>query len=145
MSKYFLKLRTPWISLSLLLFSYAISGYLLHQFHQSSLIYLLIGGYVLIHLIISIPPVQQIERTLQRWFGSDVIHLISILTAAFFAAVVLVWVGILENLLLILTAEMLARLDLQQAGLNPMQRLMVLTLCLATGLTAGWITNELVA
>lgn len=146
MSKYFLNRQTPWISIGILFIGYATQGYLLAQAHQPSLIYLLIViGYVVLQFTISNSRVQQVRDTVMRWVISDAIHLIGILVTAFLTSFVLSYLEIFENLLLVITAEILVRLDLQQKTLNQMQKFTILTLSLTLGLASGWIVNELVA
>lgn len=143
--KYVLSQRTPWISLSLLLASYTIQGYLLKE-HQPLLICpIIVFSYALLQWISFNSSVQQARNTVMQWVISDAIHLISILVLAFLSSFVLSSLEILKDLLLVLAAEILARLDLQQRGLNQVQKATILTLCLTLGLAIGWMANELIA
>lgn len=100
--------------------------------------------YICIQLAALVPAVRLIERKVQTWIGSDVIHLAAILTTTFFVAVVMVWIKVLENLLLIFAVELLTRLELQQSRLSHYQKLAILSGCLVFGLGLGWITYGLV-
>jgi hypothetical protein len=53
-------------------------------------------------------------------------------------AVILVWYHVFEYILVVVAAEILARLDLQQARLGRWQSLGVLTAISVIGLSIGW-------
>ncbi len=143
LSKSRLNQPASWISLVLLITSYAIQGYLLTQEHQFLFIYLsIVTGYVLLQLIIVQSWMQKIRNTVKQWVSSDTIHVIGILVLVFLGSLILGHLELFEDLLLVLAAEILARLDLQQRGLNQAQKAIVLTLCLTLGLTIGWIAGE---
>lgn len=144
MLKFFLEQQFSLFALGLLLFGYTIQGYLLYQLQQTVLIGLFVVTYVLIQLLALVPAVQKIGRTIRWWLGSDVIHLVGLLTTAFFSAVAMIWIGALDNLLLVITIELLARFELRQANLNQIQRLVVLSACLVLSLELGWVVHALV-
>lgn len=142
--KSFFGQKQSWFSLSLLTLNYIIHSYLLAQAHQPLLIYLIIViGYVLMQLIVLLSRVQQVRDTLIQWVVSDAIHFVFTLAFACLILYLLGYLKMVKDLLLVLTAESLARLDLQQAGLNQRQNVAVLTLCLILGLATGWIAHQL--
>jgi hypothetical protein len=143
MSKYFLKQRIPWVSLSLLISSYAVAGRFLHQVQQPLLIVLFVSGYIVINFFTLVPIAGQVTGTIRSRIGSESINLLSFLAVAFLAIIILVKVAIFGNLLLIFTAEILIRLDFQQIELSPLKRSLVLAMCLVVGLGLGWMTGEL--
>lgn len=142
-SKFLLRQQTPWVSLSLLCLAYAGQGYLLAPRHQSLLIYVaLIIIYFLSQVVTLHPGLKNIGTTIRCWIGSDAIHVISGLVAIFLVSFVLSYLEIFENLLFVLTAELLARLDLQKVELSQVQKIAVLTICLMLGLAIGWVASE---
>ncbi|MEP1079593.1 hypothetical protein NDI52_29735 [Leptolyngbya sp. PL-A3] len=142
-SNFLLKQQKPWISLSLLCLSYAAQGYLLASKHQSLIIYInLVTIYFLSQVIILHPCSKSIGTTIKRWISSDAIHVISSLVTIFIVSFILNYLEIFENLLFVLAAELLARLDLQKVELSQVQKIAVLTICLMLGLAIGWIASE---
>lgn len=142
LSKSLLNQQLSWISLGLLLTSYAIQGYLLAQEHLSLLLYpIIVLGYILLQLTILHSWMQRIRNMVRQWVSSDAIHVISFFVLVFLASLILSHLELFEDLLLVLAAEILARLDLQQRGLSQLQKTSVLTLCLTLGLTIGWMAS----
>ncbi|MBD1825660.1 hypothetical protein H6F51_24645 [Cyanobacteria bacterium FACHB-DQ100] len=134
----------PWISLSLLLTGYIIQGYLLAQVHAPWLIYLsIVMGYILLQLVIFHPWTQQARNIVKQWISSDALRLIEIFVLVFLISLVVSALKLFEEILLILAAEILARLDLQQRELNQTQRGVTLTLCFAAGLAIGSTIHQL--
>ena len=143
MTRRYLNQKVSWIALSLLPITYAVQGYLLIQRYNSlSVLPIIVFGYILLQLIMLSSSVQQVRNTIKNWVISDAIHLISILVVAFLSFFLLNALEIFEDLLLVLAAEILARLDLQQKGLGRLQKLTILTTYLTLGLSIGWLIHR---
>lgn len=76
-----------------------------------------------------------------RWLKSDVGYFTLILVTSLGITMALVWLKTLGYFLVLLAAEILARLDLQNAGFNRWQSLIVLTSFSLAGLAVGWLAS----
>lgn len=72
------------------------------------------------------------------WLKSDVGYFILIVVVSLGVTVVMVWFKVFGYLLVLIAAEVLARLDLQNAGFNRVQALLILTVFSLSGLAIGW-------
>lgn len=79
---------------------------------------------------------------IRGWLKSDIGYFSVVLIGAFSIALILLWFHVFEYIILVLAAEILARLDLQTAGLNRWQSLAVLTIVSLLGLAMGWIVDQ---
>lgn len=100
-------------------------------------------GFVLGQLLILFPPFQKLITATQRWLLFDTIHLITMATVVFFVIVAFAWYHLLENILLIAAAEILARLDLKNVGSSWSQVVAILSSILVTGMMVGWLAHTL--
>lgn len=130
------------ISSGLLLSTYGVFGYSLSSIAPLWSVEAAALGFFLLQLLTLTSFFQNCILILQSWFSKDVINLVMILTAAFFAALSLVWYHIFENLLLVIAAELLARLDFRRTGLTRYQSIAAATLILLIGLAAGWVLHS---
>lgn len=80
-----------------------------------------------------------LRAAVRGWLKSDIGYFSVVLLGAFSIALILVWFHVFEYILLVLAAELLARLDLQTAGLNRWEALLVLLTVSLSGLAIGWI------
>lgn len=106
---------------------------------------LLAIAWILISSLAFISPLTSFSSFVSRWFNSDTVAFMTLITIAGMAAVILYWLHVFLQILTILAADALARIDIQTAGLNGNQAFWILTLVSLTGLIMGWLFNVLVA
>jgi hypothetical protein len=73
-----------------------------------------------------------------RWLASDVGYFTLIIVGALSVTAALVWFKVFGYVLVLVSAEILARLELQRAGCNRLQAFLLLTLVSLLGVVAGW-------
>lgn len=78
-----------------------------------------------------------------RWLRSDVGYFTLIILISLGVTIALVWFRTFGYFLVIITAEILVRLDLQDAEFNRFQALIILTFFSLSGLAAGWASSHL--
>jgi hypothetical protein len=138
--------QVPWLSLSILFASHAtFSWFLTHWFstHVDQAIaewavWALVLSFTLLQALLLTTLFDGVKRFFRRWLRSDVGYFSLILLTSMSVTAALVWFKIFGYFLVLVSAEILARLDLQNAKLNRWQSLAVLTLVSILGLAAGW-------
>lgn len=130
--------RFPWLSASLLFFAYAIFSKLIitTSYLWSSILSAAMLGVVL--AIILMHPLTSSQKMLKKWFRSDTVAFLTLLTIAAFASILLTWFKIFVPIIMVLCAEALVRIDLQTAEFNQFQALAVLVIVAWMGLGLGW-------
>ncbi len=79
---------------------------------------------------------------MRRWLRSDLGYFTLIMICALSFTVALVWFKTFGYFLVLISAEVLARLDLRNSGFNRVQSLFVLTLFSLAGLATGWAASH---
>ncbi|MGQ9871297.1 hypothetical protein [Leptodesmis sp.] len=102
---------------------------------------LLAIGWILVSSLAFISPLTSFSSFVSRWFKSNTVAFLTIVTIAGMAAVILHWLHVFLQILTILAADTLARIDIQTAGLTGNQAFWILTLVSLTGLITGWLLN----
>jgi hypothetical protein len=136
----------PWLSLSILFSAYAtFSWFLTHWFatHVDEAIaewavWALVLSLTLLQALLLTTLFDGVKRFFRRWLRSDVGYFSLILIGSMSVTAALVWFKMFGYFLVLVSAEILARLDLQNANLNRWQSLGILTLVSVLGLAAGW-------
>jgi hypothetical protein len=108
-----------------------------HNIHAG----LLTIGWILVSSLAFISPLTNFSSFISRWFKSDVVAFLTIVTIAGMAAVILYWLHVFLQILTILAADALARIDIQTAGMSGIQAFWLLVLVSLTGLITGWLLN----
>ncbi|MCU0552829.1 MAG: hypothetical protein MUC48_26160 [Leptolyngbya sp. Prado105] len=131
--------RFPWLSASFLFVAYAIfSKLIITTTHLwSSILSAAILGVVLALMLLH--PLTSSERMLTKWFRSDTIAFMSLLSLAAFASILLNWFKVFVPVIMVLCAEALVRIDLQTAEFTQTQSLVILVIVTWLGLGLGWI------
>ncbi|HEY9616806.1 MAG TPA: hypothetical protein V6C64_08200 [Microcoleaceae cyanobacterium] len=96
-------------------------------------------GWIFLLSVIFMSPLTSFSRFINRWFKSDTVAFLSICMIASLAAVVLFWLHVFIQILLIVAAETLARLDIQTSGLDEWQAFWRLSTASLIGLAIGWM------
>jgi hypothetical protein len=102
---------------------------------------LLAVSWIFISSIAFISPLTSFDSFLSRWFHSDTTAFMVLFAFAGLAAVILFWLHVFLQILTVLAAEALARIDMQAARMSGIQAYWILTFVSLTGLTVGWFAN----
>ncbi|MDX2213112.1 MAG: hypothetical protein SFY66_07470 [Oculatellaceae cyanobacterium bins.114] len=135
--------RIPWFSLSLLLIAYSSFSWLLYQSTATWLVWVIALSFALTQALLLTAFLQGFRFFVRSWLKSDIGYFSVIALSAFSIAGVLVWIHVFEYVLMLVAAEILARMDLQNAGFNQWQALGLLTLASILGLSVGYTAQEL--
>ncbi|MGV2832110.1 hypothetical protein [Myxosarcina sp. GI1(2024)] len=125
--------KIPWLSLILLLLTYGVYGWsytswgvtsidegsIFNQFERDLAIVFLysVGGILIILLTIAFTaPISLMTISLSNWLKSEVRAFLSIFIGAFAFAIIIQMVEVFADFLLLLSAALLFKLDLQLAG-----------------------------
>jgi hypothetical protein len=136
--------RFPLISLFFLLLAYAVFSWFLYNETTPLLVW---GGatlFAVTQALLLTALARGFRLFIQRWLRSDVGYFSMVLLGAISIAFILVWYHIFEHVMLVVSAEILTRLDLQNAGFNNWQALGVLTAVSVSGLILGWAARYVI-
>ncbi|MBE9092871.1 hypothetical protein [Tychonema sp. LEGE 07203] len=130
--------KNSWLSLTLLFVTYFILGWKLSEFDVPSHLTWFLAVTAVFVLSISLSfPLKDIKRLIVRWLSSDAGAFISIIVGAFLAVVVLTWMHIFVTGLVLISAGILARLDIQMFGHQRWRTFGILMAVSMTGLGLG--------
>jgi hypothetical protein len=142
--------QVPWLSLGILFSAYATFSWFLTHWFASNPKTLWFAEWVVWAFVLFITLLQALLLTTLfdgvknfcgRWLKSDVGYFSLIILGALSVTIALVWFKIFGYFLVIISSEILVRLDLQNARLNRWQSLSVLTVTSILGLAVGWSTS----
>jgi len=102
---------------------------------------LLAVGWILLASFAFMSPLSSFSRFVNRWFQSDTVAFLSIFMLAGLATLVLFWLHVFLQILTVLAAEALVRIEMQTIGLTAIQAFWMLASVSLIGLLAGWITH----
>ena len=125
----------------LLLAAYSIFSWFLIR-AIGSIAGLLVAGVALAQALLLTTWLNGLKRFARVWLRSDVGYFTLILILALGSTMALVWFRTFGYCLVLVSAELLARLDLQNAGYSRWQALLILTLVAWLGLGLGWIATQ---
>ena len=133
----------------LLLVAYAtFSWFFAHAFSHtltfSNTAYLswgLILAFTLLQALLLTTFFSRLKQLIARWLRSDVGYFILILVFSMSLICAFIWNEVAVYLVLLATAELLARLDLEKARVSRLQALLILTLISMTGLAIGLLAS----
>lgn len=140
-----MKYRSPLLSLLLLLASYITFSWFLYRHTAPWLVWLLVLLFSLLQALLLTAFSYGLRRFIRAWLRSDIGYFSVITLGAFSITVVLAWYKLFECFLMVLAAELLARLDLQNTTLNQWQIFAILTSISLTGLAVGWTASQWLA
>jgi hypothetical protein len=138
--------KVPWLSLSILFSAYAtFSWFLTHWFatHVDEAlaewaVWALVLLFTLLQALLLTTLFDDVKQFFRRWLKSDVGYFSLIILGSMGVTAALVWFKMFGYFLVLVSAEILARLDLQNAKLNRWQSLIILSLVSIAGLAVGW-------
>jgi hypothetical protein len=130
------------LSLLLLLGTYSVLGYLLSYWTVPWVVWMVIILFAFLQASLLANFTKDLKTSIREWADSDIGHFTTISIVALSLAVVLVWFQFFQYVLMILATEVLARVELQHAGLNRSRSLGVLTGISFVGLGIGWTLSN---
>lgn len=134
--------KIPWLSLSLLFSAYTTFGWFLLHATVTPLVWVLVFGFTLCQALLLTTWFDGLKRFISRWLQSDVGYFTLIIVFALGFTIAVVWFKIFGYFLVLISAEVLARLDLQNAGFNRLQALVILAVVSWAGLVAGSLATQ---
>lgn len=137
--------RIPWLSFGLLLLAYSTFSWFLYSLTVSWVVWALVIAFALVQALLLTAFADSFRTVIDNWLRSDLGYFASVVIGALFVAFAFVWIRVFSYVLVLVAAEMLARLDLQNAGFNRVQSLLLLTLVSLVGLALGQVANRLIA
>lgn len=133
--------KFPWVSLTLLLAAYSTFSWFLYGLTAAWIVFLAFSAVALTQGLLLTTWSSGLKRFINSILASDLGYFSVVMLMGLFTVALLVWVHVLGRFLLLMAAEVLARLDLQSAGLNRFRALAVLTIVAFLGLAVGWIAR----
>jgi len=136
--------RIPWISFGLLLAAYSTFSWFLYSLTLNWTVWALIIVLALFEALLLTAFADSLKSIIDKWLRSDLGYFTSVVIAALLVAVAFVWIRVFSYILVVVAAEMLARLDLQNAGFNRVHSLFFLTVISLAGLALGQAASRLI-
>jgi hypothetical protein len=138
--------KVPWLSIGILFASYATFSWFLTHWVSSEVgmaiaewaVWAIVLFFTLMQALLLTTLFNGVKLFFRRWLKSDVGYFTLIMIGSLSVTGALVWFKMFGYVLVLVSAEILARLDLQNAQLNRWQSLAVLTLVSVAGLAVGW-------
>jgi hypothetical protein len=134
--------KLPWLSLLLLFAAYSTFSWFLIHITATPLAWFLVLSFTLIQALLLTTWFDGLKRFARLWLRSDVGYFTLIILGALGVTMSLVWFKTFGYFLVLVSAELLARLDLQSFGYSRLQSLFVLTLFSLAGLGLGWLASQ---
>lgn len=138
--------KLPLPSLSLLLFSYGVFGWLVATDAQRNNLHTLseisgllwIDGAIIFLLALSLAaPFKLIQNFYTSWMKSDTKAFFAVIFGAFLAVVIIHWIDVFTHIFVLLSAGALARLDLQTSAYSKWQSFGILVFVSVIGFGLG--------
>ena len=130
--------KKSWVSLTLLFVSYFTLGWKLTEFdvppHQTW--FLALASIFVLAIVLSFP-MRNTKALIRGWFSSDIGAFLAIIVGAFVAVVVFAWLHLFATCLLLISAGVLARLDIQISGWKNWRAFVILTTISLAGVGLG--------
>lgn len=130
-----------WASFGLLLLACFHFGWFLFESHYYFVISgLILAGIWLIDLFFTMP-LNPLKSGVIKWIRTDIGTFLMIVFLSILGVFMLTWLHISLNILLMISATALARLELQTARFNNWHAFLILSLLSTVGLMLGWGLN----
>lgn len=136
-------LKSPILSLILLFAAYTTFSWFLHRSNVSWLAWVIVIGFSLGEALLLTAFASGLRSLIRSWLESDVGYFSTVICSAFLVAIALVWFKVFSYILVVVAAELLARLDLLNAGCHRWKTFWILTLVSLAGLMVGLIATYL--
>lgn len=129
--------KIPWVSLVLLLISFALLGWYLSSYHSIWSLWSFVAVVAVTMAII------WSSDSLLRWLRVGSQGLFFALGITLVACLAVLASGLFTQVVMLLAAELLARIQMQSAGFSKNHTLWVLTVVVGLGLGLGWMTGTM--
>jgi len=133
--------KIPWLALLLLLAAYSLFSWFVIQ-SIGSLAWLLVAAVAVAQALFLTTWLDGLKSFARLWLRSDIGYFTLILILALGSTMALVWFKTFGYCLVLVSAELLARLDLQNAGYSRWQSLLMLMLVSWLGVGLGWTATQ---
>lgn len=130
--------RSMAFSLCLLIAAYSIFSWALYKIMPPNYVWRLAIAIAIVQAALLTTFSAGLRKFVEKWLRSDIGYFSVVVVVAFSITIVLVWYQIFEYVFILAGAEILLRLDLQNAGFNRWQALLVLLGGAGLGLGLGW-------
>ena len=131
--------KFPWSSLAILFVTNCTFGWNLSSADVPLIAWIFAILAILVLAAGLTAPLTNAKTLIFRWFRTDVGAFIAIITAAFFAVVVVAWLHFFATGLVLLSAGTLARIDLQTSSFKKWQAFWILIVVSLLGLWFGGV------
>lgn len=133
--------KLPWVSLAILFAAHSTFSWFLTRSTVTWLAWALVFTFTLMQALLLTTLFDEVRGVIASWLKSDVGYFTLIIVVSLGVTIALVWFRVFGYILVLVSAEILARLDLQNAGFNRIQALLILSLVSFSGLSVGWLTS----
>jgi hypothetical protein len=127
-----------WVSLTLLFVAYFTLGWKLSAFEVPLKVSVPVSITSILLLCAALSfPLRDTKALIMKWFSTDMGAFISIILGAFIAVIVVTWLHLFATCLVLISAGILARLDMQLSGYKKWRAFSLLATVSLTGLGLG--------
>lgn len=102
-------------------------------------ILLFFASWIALRFLVFVFPQLSLEHWIYRFFGSDIFGFTLLLLVAALVSVTITWLHIFLQVLLIITAETLAQIDLKNYSFGDLKILLLLSVVPPAGVSLGWM------
>jgi len=135
--------KLPWVSLTLVLLTYSVFGWILSQENLSTFAWLIIIISVLILVAAITTPWSKAVKYVRVLFNTKLKSFGFAVLGAFLFFLIFAEFRIFLDIMLIISATILVRLDFQMAGLKETQAFFLTSVFSIAGLMLGLLLNQL--
>lgn len=135
--------KFPWVSLTLLLVTYSTLGWLLTEFHDPMIVWVIVVVGILLLAAELSSSWSKIRDGLASLFKSDNRAFLFGVAGAFLSVVIITWFHIFAHALVVISAATLVKLDAQTARLSQRQTFWLLAIVSLVGLGLGRLAQHL--
>ena len=133
--------KLPWLSLAILFAAYTTFSSFLTYATVTWLAWGIVLAFTLLQALLLTTLFDGLKILLGRWLKSDVGYFVLIMVFSLGVTVVFLWFRVFGYILVLIASEVLVRLDLQNAGFNRVQSLIILSFFSLGGLALGWVVS----
>lgn len=137
--------KVPLLSLALLFAAYTTFSWFLHSANINWLAWFAVASFSLVEALLLTTFSGGLRLIVRSWLESDVGYFTVVILGAFLMAVALVWIKVFSYILVVVAAELLARLELQNVGYHRWRAFFILTSVSFAGLAVGLAADYLPA
>ena len=135
--------KFPWVSLTLLLVTYSTLGWLLTEFHDPMIVWVIVVVFILLLAAELSSPWSKIRDGLASLFKSDTRAFFFAVAIALMSVAIITWFHIFAHALVVISAGTLVKLDAQTARLSQRQTFWLLAIVSLVGLGLGRLAQHL--